>query len=1261
MAITSPGLVETNIISSDNKLIEWLFTVTDSSDNRYYWSFSDIPYTESTGDVLQEESGTQLASGDQNDFGGDNQDGTNAFYNKILSFNGITLRRPSSENAIIAPSNITFVVSNKDSSLTASNFTGGVVWIHLSISDGTNSWRVRKNRFKVKTCEPGYQKMTFKCEDYLQDFLRGDYPNTRLIKDIFPGSDTDIDDQVCVPEPYGVAYVPLRSDYLGSTLSVGPLDTISFVAATSGAHAQINDSLNTFGIFGANRFITISGANDSENNGTFFAFTVAAGRIELAVASGVSSQIAGSGDDEAGTITITQGARYYILGDTTNTYNIHKVRSPREWGRKSEWADLNWTLSLGAGTAEYYAVNQSSGNPNLSKPVDAYGIPTLTMNRVVLQWGDGSASGPLPTIGALTAGQWSYGKNAADSLSFDTIYVRTSGDADPDGLSDNYISSDFTFTQSTKADGDSVNWRVFQPIIADVNTDDVADANGLWRQGDYFMDMPTKFSRSDTINKTDPGDVIKQVLLNIGVPADDIDNATFDTASTTFAAYTVPLVFNGAYWFKQPRIKALNALLNMCNAILISEEKIQIKILVKASQKEFHRGLNIGGSSATYEWIASGSGTNEYYCRLIAGSADPSLPEPSSIMISEKSATRGYRGELNVDEWDYADNDSLGYSTVYVRLTGGTDPDGKDSHFIYMPADILKPKDQGEGTFRYRDITEKFLDDAGYCTFQPAGEAQDKFMKILVPIGGSVTKISGDIVELPFLQDSRDAQQASKLYYQRKLGKVADASFQTKATCLLLQPGDVVTINDDDYGGNYEVLVNSVSINKDGSVNFTCGRYSQAFADWDDAVPSAITISTDDTVEMWEPSVGGPTTKNELARGAFRFWGQPWLTVAPVENQGQYTSIQAALNALEQSNHDGIFLMNGTYVLDAPIYLPDRDITVIGESQGGVIIQNNAGDDCFILHNLTKSFSFDSFTFDSQVSEDGHDKFFIYGDTHPEFTGDVTIRNIVFNLDSSTYSDYGITINDVSGSRIIVADCIFNDGFKAITAYADVYSSLFIQNNTIDNFDKGMHINARTALTITNNVLTNIQKAGSAVGDGPMGFWLPGSTGTLTITGNYIEGKLRWGMWATAASANGTISNNTIISTYDGTSAIIGIILTGSNHTLSQNSIDITTTSVTASIYGLWLSGLLDSTVVGNSINASDTNTTANHYGIHSTGDRNSISNNNINLVNNDAKDIGINFAAGSDNNVGTNNLTYRVGSSVVDGGAGNNVTAQDV
>lgn len=86
--------------------------------------------------------------------------------------------------------------------------------------------------------------------------------------------------------------------------------------------------------------------------------------------------------------------------------------------------------------------------------------------------------------------------------------------------------------------------------------------------------------------------------------------------------------------------------------------------------------------TSAYSWTASGGGTNEYYLRT-SGGADPGLGgTPGEVYINGTLATVGTAGTLAAGRWAYGDNDTLGYSTIYVRLSDGTDPDSKSRDYV---------------------------------------------------------------------------------------------------------------------------------------------------------------------------------------------------------------------------------------------------------------------------------------------------------------------------------------------------------------------------------------------------------------------------------------------------------------------------------------------------------------------------------------------------------------------------------------------------
>ena len=367
------------VIAATNKIVTWLFRVTDNLGTEYHWSTGTVAAGTGSITIGAQESPSIWTHGEW--------DTAHTF--KIVNFNGITLRRSKSEYGINAPNDVSFSIVNGSNTLTASNFKGGIVRIALVVDDGSGKEVVGSWRFVIKSASPYNQQIDVTCEDFLQQYLRGTYPNTRLISEIFPANtdNTIIKDNVCVPEVYGTAYIPLRSVYAGS-------------------------------------------------------------------------------------------ARYYLLGPATDkTYTISEVRNPRATGAKITWA-----------------------------------------------------------------------------------------------------SPAFAMTQSTQS-----TWRVFQPIISASTGGGAVDSPGLWENGDTFWDIPTKFSEVGTVSVTSPADVIRRVLLNMGVMDYDLNGASFDTARTTFTSWG--LEWNFAFYYKEDRAKVLSKLLAMCHCCLVVGEQISLQVLSAASVK----------------------------------------------------------------------------------------------------------------------------------------------------------------------------------------------------------------------------------------------------------------------------------------------------------------------------------------------------------------------------------------------------------------------------------------------------------------------------------------------------------------------------------------------------------------------------------------------------------------------------------------------------------------------------------------------------
>lgn len=509
----------------------------------------------------------------------------------IIDFDGVQLSRPISEAGLQVPSTTSFSLINKDYEYNFMNYINGEVWITLYIEDAIRGIVFGRWRFAIKSTEPAYQKIRFKCEDYYSQYMEGDYPNTKLIKDIFPSNDPDASDDVCVPIPFGSCYIPLRSVYITNQ-------------------------------------------------------------------------------------------RYYLLGPIVNkdgdavTYSITNVRSPRNLGLKNEF---------------------SSGS--------------------------------------------------------------------------------YSFTQSTQVDSDGNSWRVFQPILVDSDWDGIADTIGLWQSGDSFQDMPTNFSRSDLASISDPGDIIDFVWKDFGINVNDIDSNSITTASATYSSWG--LTFVGGLRKKIQRQQTMAMLLNSCHSTYISGEKISLQVLSKTSQ---------------------------------------------------------------------------------ATITS-----------------VVKKQEKGEGTFRYSATNTK-LSDSANVAWQQTGESQDEFIKTLVPAKSSTNYISGEILQIPFVQNSIHNQNLGSLVFQRKFLRQANISFTEKANRLPLRPDDVITISGNVYGGTYDVLIDSMMIHKDVSIDFRCIKFSDDLDDWEDLSFSAITVASDNTVGSMAPLIMTDSGIQMVKTGAGT------LTILPYQN-----------------------------------------------------------------------------------------------------------------------------------------------------------------------------------------------------------------------------------------------------------------------------------------------------------------------------------------------------------------------------------------
>lgn len=1276
--------------------------IIDSVSKKVFWAF-EIATSGGFGMIFEDEGGSLFSDEGGMSFEG-SAGGTyywstvtrtwsgNNYVFKIIpeSFDGVVLNRNKSELNLHSPNILEFDVTNSNNSLSADTFVNAVLTLKLVVNDYTNEEIIRQWEFIIKRVDPGRQKLHFYCEDYVYRYLKGDYPNTELVRNVFPASNSVINDNICIPEPYGTAYIPIRSVY-DADHTTYTSTTISIQATSNGSYCKIIDTSSGLNSFEIGRSLTVSGCSSTANNQSSIILNKSATQLDFAISEGFVTESAGA------SITLTQGSRTYLLGSTTYTFTINKVRSPRDWGKKSEWS-----------------------------------------------------------------------------------------------------STAYTFTQAIKTDPSTNNWRTFQPIINDVNNDGTADAPGYWQQGEVFLDIPTKFMRSDSSSLTNPADIMKNVLNNMGVSSTrlKLDNGLIGYWS--FDENTGTSVYDGSTYNHNITVSASSVwstgksgscisytslITASASTFALPTSQISVSFWVNSTSlasgiQEFVRQASpsthwtlfcssIAVSFNVYEstirnydsktinildgnWhhlVGTYDGTNvRVWVDSSSGGDSDNNPTTGIVLNSSGQITIGttvvnyvdgkvdelrvYNRALSsteIDElynnppmrgwWSNARNTyqqwglnyngafwykepkekalakllNMCHSVLNIEDKIELRPLIKESQYTLDNSDILTTgNEKAETSFKYNNMLSDEYSDCGYIAWQQNDQSQDRFIQLLVGAKDNTkTKISNNILEIPFVQDSQQAQIIGILYYQRLLLRKAILSFMAKSKLLGLQPDDVITINHNDYGGSYNVLVESIIIKKDLSIQISCVLFSQDLDDWDDLSPSAIVVAEDDpNAKIWEPAIVGSLSDQDIGK---QLWAKSYLVVAQNSNQGDYTDIQSAINALKGTNYSGIYIRKGTYNLTSPIYMPSTiSVDVIGENKEDVIITPTSGINGIVFKDCKNYYSLSNFKLLSQDSSSQSSYSNMINATSS--TGNFSFKNLIISgmklYDSSTdpNGNKGIYAKEVLGS-IKVNNCFIDGGFYGLQYYyvnnIDISYNNFtnqllvcnirgttivsqkseninIESNYISNFKhRSLYLRDCDKVNISFNKINSNQSTydfGFSVWESAFGT-LPGFVGVQT----YNVDRLK-------------VIGNDIDLTYNST-VNIGSWLSGiriQNPTrkinISNNNINIYrnfTTSSTGLCFGI--RGYLQDAQIGGNVIKIDSNTTDGaNYGVYlsalssdSNQARNIVQGNHIDCVNNNAYDYGIVLL--SNLNQGGDNITYNVGVSILNSGSSNNVTAKDI
>ena len=164
-------------------------------------------------------------------------------------------------------------------------------------------------------------------------------------------------------------------------------------------------------------------------------------------------------------------------------------------------------------------------------------------------------------------------------------------------------------------------------------------------------------------------------------------------------------------------------------------------------------------------------------------------------------------------------------------------------------------------SFSYSWSHETGLQDSGYVLYRhvTGGIPEINLVKALIPAKVTTAVLSGITIVCSYVTSgSVHAQKLGIMALQRLLLATADVSFSAKGKLLALEADDMISMTGANYGGDYDCLIDSLSINKDLSVQLSTTRFSAALDDWDDLDPDAVVVGEDNTSPTYvmTPSIG---------------------------------------------------------------------------------------------------------------------------------------------------------------------------------------------------------------------------------------------------------------------------------------------------------------------------------------------------------------------------------------------------------------------
>jgi hypothetical protein len=506
-------------------------------------------------------------------------------------------------------------------------------------------------------------------------------------------------------------------------------------------------------------------------------------------------------------------ANYYVMGPSGKTYTVYEGRSPREYPTQSVW-------ERGSTTGDHDGGNNEATLSDSSAPF----VEDALIGTVIVNETDGS-------FGVVT-----------DNTTT-TVTATLQGGADNDwDTGDTYRADGYAFKQYTKG-----SYRVVQARVLN-------GENILFGSGEYNLDMPIKLARQDTmyINGSQTGTA----------------TATDGTGVTlTYSGDQLPTdSVKGAYLINRTvgAYGLITANSGVAKTITCADGLTKVS---DGNPAGWTSGNNytIGGPASVIKFVISdeneGMGMVSYP-EVAAGGSTDEIDHDRFGEAENKFAGWGL-------QWDgafYFQEERKSIISSMLLQCGGYFTIGEKLQLrTFSGSSVANVTNARQKTFKFTQLIKK-MSDSAYVGLVISGEPQDIVHKYESTAKGDYDNRSDDVIKMPYVLDTVDAQCLASMAYQKKFLKDSNISVSSIATQLALEPNDIVTVVNPLYGDGSiaNVLIDSIQIEHNLDMQIKAygmsttmdddfSDFSFAAVNWEDA-----STNTDPT--MQSIAVGPNTT-----------------------------------------------------------------------------------------------------------------------------------------------------------------------------------------------------------------------------------------------------------------------------------------------------------------------------------------------------------------------------------------------------------------